>query len=202
MAEKKTEAGEGEAPPPKKKTKLLLFIIIGVLVVVLGGAGAAFFLIQKKAPVSEEDGGDEAAMMEKAKKAKKDHPDAPPVFVKLEPFTVKLQVEQTEAYLQATPELRVIDAPVADKIKQYMPEIRHKVLLLMSGKKASDLATPQGVQRLSNEMRIEINTTIDGPKVKVKAKGKPKEEEPIEPSDHADPDDSVQAVLFTSFIIQ
>lgn len=200
MAEKKSEGGEEEAVAPKKKTKLLLFIVIGVLVVVLGGAGAAFFLLQKKAPADEEDTGDEP--VHATKKAKKDHPDAPPVFVKLEPFTVKLQVEQMEAYLQATPELRVIDAPVSDRVKQYMPEIRHKVLLLMAGKKASELATPQGVQALSNEMRTEINLIIDGPKVKVKGKGKARDEAPAAPSDQAAPDDSVQAVLFTSFIIQ
>lgn len=202
MAEKKPEAGEGEAPPPKKKTKLLLFVIIGVLVIVLGGAGAAFFLINKKAPAADEEGGEDAATEQHSKKAKRENPDAPPVFVKLEPFTVKLQVEQQEAYLQATPELRVVDLPVGDRVKQYMPEIRHTVLLLMSGKKASDLATPQGVQKLSNEMRDSINAIIDGPKIKVKSKGKPRDEVPAEPSDRADPDDSVQAVLFTSFIIQ
>lgn len=200
MAEKKPEAGEGEGAAPKKKTKLLLFIIIGLLVVVLGGAGAAFFLIKKKAPADEEDTGEETTHA--VKKSKKDHPDAPPVFVKLEPFTVKLQVEQMEAYLQATPELRVLDAPVGDRIKQYMPEIRHRVLLLMSGKKASELSTPQGVQALSNEIRTDINLIIDGPKVKGKGKGKAKDEAPSAPSDQADPDDSVQAVLFTSFIIQ
>ena len=201
MADKKPE-GDGEAPP-KKKGKLLLFIIIGVLVLVLGG-GAAVFLMKKKSHGDEEDTGDEpTSKSEKSKKAKKDHPDAPPVFVKLEPFTVKLQTEQQDSYLQATPELRVLDAPIGDKVKQYMPEIRHKVLLLMSGKKASEIATPQGVQALSNEIRVAINATIDGPKVKTKGKGKAAEEAPAgEIGDTADPDDSVQAVLFTSFIIQ
>jgi len=172
-----------------------------VVFIVLGGAGAAFFLTKKKAAVDDEEGGDES--VHAVKKAKKnDHPDAPPVFVKLDPFTVKLQVEQMEAYLQATPELRVLDLPIGDRVKQYMPEIRHKVLLLMSGKKASDLSTPQGVQMLSNEMRSEINLIIDGPKTRGKGKGKAKEEPPAAPSDQAEPDDSVQAVLFTSFIIQ
>jgi flagellar FliL protein len=203
MAEKRPEAGEGDAPPPKK-TKLLLFIIIGVLVIVLGGAGAAYFLLKKKSTASEEDLGDETALAEKGKRAKKDVPDAPPVFVKIEPFTVKLQVEQQDAYLQATPELRVLDAAVGERVKQYMPEIRHKVLLIMSGKRASELATPQGVQALSNEIRTEINVILDGPKIAVKNKPKTAEEGvmPVSLSDRADPDDSVQAVLFTSFIIQ
>lgn len=202
MAEKKTDAAPAEAP--KKKPKLLLLIIAGVLVLVLGGGAATFLLLKKNAPVDEEDE-EEVAVQSSGKKASKKNPDAPPVFVKLDPFTVKLQTEQQEAYLQATPELRVLDAPIGDRVHQYTPEIRHKVLLLISGKKASELATPQGVQGLSNEMRREINLIIDGPRPN-KAKGKKAKgdgEAPAEPpSDQPDPSDSVQAVLFTSFIIQ
>lgn len=197
MAEKKSEAEGGEAAA-KPKGKLLLFIIIGVLVLVLG-AGGAFFMMKKKAVSEDEDMADDGSA-KTVKKAHKEHPDAPPVFVKFEPFTVKLQSDQQqESYLQATTELRVIDAPTGERVKQYTPMIRHKVLLLLSGKKPSDLSTPQGVQRLSNEIRDAINVILDGPK---KKPGKGDEAAPAEPSDRADPDDSVQAVLFTSFIIQ
>lgn len=203
MAEKKSEGGD--AAPAKKKTKLLLFLVIGMLAIVLAGAGAAFILIKQKNQAVDEEG-DEPAPTHKTSRTRRENADAPPVFVKLEPFTVKLQVEQQEAYLQATPELRVFDQLVGDRIKQYMPEIRHKVLLLMSGKKATELSSPQGVQRMSNEIRDNVNLIIDGPKSKPKGKGKQKEEVapvvPGEPADEADPDDSVQAVLFTSFIIQ
>lgn len=201
MAEKKTEAAEGDAPPPKKKPKLLLFIIIGVLLLVIAG-GVGGWLLLKKKPAAEDEEGEEVAVQEEKAKKKRDL-DTPPVFVKLEPFTVKLQAEQQEAYLQATPELRVLDAPVGDRVKQYMPEIRHKVLLLISGKKASELGTPQGVQLLSNEIRSEINLIIDGPKIVPKAKGKAAAPAaPADPNAPPGPDDSVQAVLFTSFIIQ
>lgn len=196
MAEKKSDADD--AAPPKGKGKLLLLIIIGVLVLVLGGGGA-FMMMKKKTSAEDEELDDGAAKTEKVRKAKKDHPDAPPVFVKFEPFTVKLQPEQTEAYLQATPELQVLDAAVAERVKQYSPAIRHKVLLLLSGKKPSELSNPQGMQRLSNEVRDAINLILDGPKVR---KGKGEEAAPAEPSDTASPDDSVQAVMFTSFIIQ
>lgn len=199
MADKKPEAGEGEGQSLKKKPKLLLFIIIGVVVLVLGGGAATFLLLKKNAPIDGEDDEEVATRTEK-KRAKKE-PEAPPVFVKLEPFTVKLQVEQHDAYLQATPELRVVDVPAGDRVKQFMPEIRHKVLLLMSGKKASELGTPLGVQQLSNEMRADINLIIDGPKTKSKGKAAA-EEAPAAPGDRAAADDSVQAVLFTSFIIQ
>lgn len=196
MAEaKKAESSEGEQPPAKK-SKLLLIIIAAVVAVALIGGGAAFFLMKKNADPGDEEGDEPPAKEEKAKKAKNVHADAPPVFVKLDAFTVKLQTEAQEAYLQAVPELRVLDAHLGDKIKQYTPEIRHKVLLILSGKKASELSTPQGVQQLSNEMRVAINAIIEPPVPRKKGKA------PEEPGDQAGPDDPVQAVLFTSFIVQ
>jgi flagellar FliL protein len=200
---KKAEPAEGaEAPKPKKK--LLLFIIIGVVVLVLVGGGAAFFLMKKSAHGDEEavDGEEGTTKVQKAKKGKKDGKETPPVFVKLEPFTVKLQSEGADSYLQATPELRVLDLPLGEKIKQYTPEIRHRVLLILSSKKGADLANPQGVQQLSNEIRIAINRIIDGPKEAGKGKKKTAADAPAANPDEADPEDSVQAVLFTSFIVQ
>ncbi|MDP2795696.1 MAG: flagellar basal body-associated FliL family protein [Sulfurisoma sp.] len=201
---KKAEAAEGTEAPEAPKKKLLLFIIIGVVVLVLGGGGAAFFLTKKGSHADEEavDGEEAPAKVQKAKKAKKDDKEAPPVFVKLDPFTVKLQSEGGESYLQTTPELRVLDAPLGDKIKQFTPEIRHRVLLILSAKKSADVATAQGVQQLSNEIRVAINRIIDGPKEVGKGKKKAAAEAPASFPDEADPEDSVQAVLFTSFIVQ
>ncbi len=196
MAEaKKTESSEAEQPPKKSK-KLLLIIVAAVVALVVIGGAAAFFLTKNKAQDVDEEGEDPPAKTEKAKKSKNEHNGAPPVFVKLEAFTVKLQVEQQEAYLQAVPELRVLDAHVGDNIKLYTPEIRHHLLLILSGKKASDISTPQGVQRLANEMRVAINAILEPPQPRKKGK------EPEEPGDHAGPDDPVQSVLFTSFIVQ
>jgi len=195
MAEaKKTEApAEGEvAAKPKKK--LLLFIIIGVLVLVLGGGGAAFFLMKKSHTTDEaiDEGDEPPAKTAKAKKKKKDEKAAPPVFAKLEPFVVKLQTEQQEAYVQAVPELKLLEAHTADEIKNYMPEIRHKVLLILASKKASDLSSPQGMQVLANQIRESINATLTGTAADPAA----------EKQDSAEADAPVQAVFFSSLIVQ
>jgi flagellar protein FliL len=197
MAEaKKADSGEGEQPAPKKKSKLLVIIVAAVVLILIIGGGAAYLLSSKKTAAHSDDEGDEAPVKEE--KAKKDHSsDAPPVFAKLDAFTVKLQAEAQDAYLQATPELRVLDVHTGDKIKLYMPEIRHKILLILSGKKASDLSTPQGVQQLSNEMRVTINGIIEPTPQRKKGKMAASE-----PGDQAGADDPVQAVLFTSFIVQ
>ncbi len=187
MAERKPEGAEVEQPSPKKKTKLLIIVGIAVFVLVLIGGGGAFLLLKKKGSQAGEDG--EGSAQEETVKDKKEEP---PIFVKLEPFTVKLQTETQDAYLQTTPELRVRDAAVGEKIKQYMPEIRYSFLLILSAKKASEIATPQGVQQLSSELRVAVNGIVGDAKRRAKAA----------PGEKASSDDAVQSVLFTSFIVQ
>lgn len=188
---KKTEAPAEDEVPQKKNKRLLIIIIAAVLVLVFGGGGATYFLL-KKPSTEAEDGDEPPAKTAKAKKKKKEGLDAPPVFTKLDPFVVKLQVEAQDAYVQAIPELKLLDMSVADQVKQFMPEIRHKVLLILAGKKASDLSTPQGMQTLANQIRISINATLSG--------------EPPDPAlekqDLADPEAPVQAVFFSSLIVQ
>jgi flagellar FliL protein len=190
---KKTDApAEGEAAP-KKKNKMLVIIIAAVLVLVLGGGGAAFFLMKKKAADAEAEEGDEppAKTAKDKKKKKKDDHAAPPVFTKLEPFVVKLQAEAQEAYAQAVPELKLAEAPVADQVKIFMPEIRHKVLMIMAGKKASELTNPAGMQTLANQIRVTINAILTQEKA-----------DPAKEKLDQDEEGPVQAVFFSSLIVQ
>lgn len=190
---KKTEApAEGEAP--KKKSKLLLIIIIAVLVLVLGGGGAAFMLMKKK-PADDEEAEDHdepsAKVAKDKKKKKKGDPAVPPAFLKLDPFVVKLQADGQENYAQAVPELKLTEAPLADKVKQFMPEIRHKLLLILAAKKASDLSNPEGMQMLANQIRESINATLEGGKV-----------DPAKEKLDVNEDGPVVAVFFSSLIVQ
>jgi flagellar FliL protein len=201
MADAKKGETEAEAPPAKSKGKLMLFIIIGVLVLVLAGGGAAYFLLKKK-PVDESADGEETSSEVHAKKKDKKADHSPPSFHKFDkPFTVKLQTEQQEAYLQAEVQFRVLDAAALEMLKQYDPELKHRIMLILLTKKASELGSAQGVQRLSNEIREVVNATLE-PSTGKKGKEKAEAKEPREPSDVVAPDAPVQAVLFTSFIIQ
>lgn len=188
-AKKTDEPAEGEVP--KKKSKLLLIIIIASVVVLFAVGGAAYFLLKGSSAEEHADEGDEVPA-KLAKKKKKEAVAAPPVFVKLDPFVVKLQAEQAEAYVQAIPELKLFDAMVADQIKAFMPEIRHKVLLILAGKKASDLSTPEGMQTLANQIRVAINATLTGEPPET-AKAKQNEDDAEAP---------VLAVFFSSLIVQ
>lgn len=204
---KKTEADAVVAAPKKSKTKWILIAVIALLV--LGGGGAAAFFMLKKPPA---DGPEAVAAKKKAE------PAAPPVFYKFDkPFTVKLATEQQDAYLQAEVQLKLLDATGTDLIKQNEPELKHKITLTLMGRKASMLATSDGVQTLANELRDIINKVVSPTpagkekvaektaekKVETAATGEPpKPAEKPAPAELADPSAMVQSVLFSSFIIQ
>lgn len=203
MAKAAATADDAGTEAPKKGNKMLIIIIAVLVVVILGGA-AAFFMMGSKHDeegadahdeevVAEEDSEAAAKEARKAKLKKKKEAEAkglPPVFVELDPFTVNLQAETAvDQYLQVKASLRVDEQHSADQLKAYMPEIRHRVLLLLSSKKASELNTPQGREELAEHMADTINAIVG----EVPKNRKGEAEKPIGP---------VEAVLFTSFIVQ
>jgi flagellar FliL protein len=136
-------APEAVEAPPKSKKKL--FLILGLLLVLAAGAGAAwYFLVHAKAP--------------SGKDAQASKVEAPPVFLVLEAFTVNLQTEGADQFLQTSLTLQVADQAQVDVLKMYMPEVRNRLLLLLSGKLAEEIAaalkkpfTPGGKpQQISN----------------------------------------------------
>ncbi|WP_020165339.1 flagellar basal body-associated FliL family protein [Methyloversatilis discipulorum] len=202
MAKAAATPDEAGADAPKKKGNKMLVIVIALLVVVILGGAAAFFMMGGSHAEEGEDGeevvaeDDHEAAAKEAKKAKlKKKKDAeakglPPVFVELDPFTVNLQPETAvDQYLQVKATLRVDEQPAADNLKAYMPEIRHRVLMLLSGKKASELGSAEGREQLAEDIKHAVNAIVG--EVPRNRKGEP--EEPIGP---------VESVLFTSFIVQ
>lgn len=202
MAKAAATPDEAGADAPKKKGNKMLVIIIALLVVVILGGAAAFFMMGGSHAEEGEDGeevvaeDDHEAAAKEAKKAKlKKKKDAeakglPPVFVELDPFTVNLQPETAvDQYLQVKATLRVDEQPAADNLKAYMPEIRHRVLMLLSGKKASELGSAEGREQLAEDIKHAVNAIVG----EVPRNRKGEAEEPIGP---------VESVLFTSFIVQ
>jgi flagellar FliL protein len=189
-SEAQAEAGDKGSG---KKKGLLLIIGVGVLMLALGGGGAWFFLGSKK----------EGHATEAKAKPKDEHP---PVFVTLDPFVVNLAGE-VEHYLQVGINLKVADAKVPDQLKARMPEIRNAVLLLLSSKKAEELATLEGKNQLRAEVRGAVNRSLGietpapaAPKEAVGAVGEAQASEPAKSGE--EPAAGVLDVLLTSFVIQ
>ena len=150
------------AKPPKKSRWLLITVI--ALVVLAGGGVAAWYAMETPAAAQ-----DAAPLKEK-----------PPVFVTLESFTVNLQPENGDQYLQVGLVVKVTETTAADALKQQMPEIRNRILLLLSSKKASELSPVAGKQQLSAEIMNEIKQPFGPQKLQKEIVG----------------------VFFTSFVIQ
>lgn len=151
------------AAPKGSKKKLVVILIMALLVVGLGG-GAAWFFTQGKPGGAEH----------KAAKAE------PPEYVPIESFTVNLQPENGDQYLQIAFTLQVQNQKEGELIKANMAKVRSRVLLLLSSKKASEISTVDGKRLLAKE----IIATIKQPFVD---KGAPQQ---------------VSDVLYTAFIIQ
>ena len=158
-ADPKAEA----APPKSSKKKMMVMALMAVLVLGLGG-GAAWYFTQGKSDPNHQ----------AAKKAEK------PEFVMLDQFTVNLQPENGDQYLQIAMTLQVSSVEQVESIKVNMARVRSRVLLLLSSKKASELTTTEGKGMLAKEIIAVVNQPFAD-------KEKPQE---------------VRDVLFTSFIIQ
>ena len=148
-APSKDAAAAPAAEPPKNKRKLIL-IVVGVLALLLaGGGGAAWYFLGRHASDDKHE----------AKAEKK----TPPTFVTLEPFTVNLQEEAgADHYLQVGIVYQVADGKVTDQLKAYMPVIRSRILLMLSAKRPSELASVEGKQKLVAELVDTARKSLPG----------------------------------------
>lgn len=153
-------------PPPKKSRKKLFLLLLAALLLIGGiGVGAWSLLDQPDAASAEaaEDGAEQA-----------------PVFVRLDMFTVNIQPAEEERYLQTEIVLRVAGPAQAELIKQHMPEIRNRLLILLSSKHVEELLRADGKEKLSQEI-------LALTKMPLVLKSEPQK---------------ISGVFFTSFIIQ
>jgi flagellar FliL protein len=182
---------EIEAAAPAKRGKGKLIVVLVLLMVLGGGGFAAWKFLGAK-------GGEHA--VEKAA------PELPPVFVPVDQFTVNLNPEGGEQFLQTAFTLKVTDQEVVDAVKLRLPDLRNQVMLLLSSKKASELTTVEGKQKLSAEILVVANEVIQPSfPVAKKAPDAKKDAKDAKDAEHAKPAapaHAVTGVLFTHFIIQ
>ena len=149
---KATDKKEEVAPLPievkskLKSKKMLLIIISSVLILgIAGGAGWYFTKGDKHAEKSE-------------KKISKSSLE--PKFISLEPFTVNLQREVADQFLQIGITLKILQPELEERIKKNLPEIRSRLLVLLSGKFPSELTNSNGKKKLANEIIAETEIVL------------------------------------------
>lgn len=191
---------------PKKSSKKLVLGAVAALVLIIA-AGAGWYFTKGK---------DDTHHVEEVKVA----PPKTPIFVALEPFTVNLQRESSDQYLQMGITMKMFEIDIETKIKANLPEIRSKILQLLTTKTATELLTAEGKTQLVKEILTMSNAVIGivnspapipaalagvapaaehgaaaQPASATVAASAPVAAKPVEPKGIID-------VLFTSFIIQ
>ncbi len=137
-------AEEGAAP---KKSNKKLIIIIAAVVLLVGGGVAAWLLMS----------GGHAEEGEHAAAEKPVAESTAPVFVKLDTFTVNLNPEEGDKYLQVDITLNASEQADADMLEQYMPQVRNRVLMILTSKLASEISDMEGKKILGQELTEQIN---------------------------------------------
>ncbi len=157
---------EAAATPANSSKKKLIIIIAAALVLLGGGGGAAWYFMHQKP--------------EHKKEVKHEEPAKAPVFVTLETFTVNLQPDPDEKFLQLDLSMQVASPEAAELLKTQMPAVRNRLLMLLTSKTATDISSMEGKKQLSDEIIAEVKKPFS-------TDAKPQE---------------VTGVFFTSFVIQ
>lgn len=150
-------------------TTLLLALVI-ILVAAGAGAGGYWYLFGRHATSPQQQGVVEQPSVVQVK---------PPVYTELKPFTVNLSdTEGRMLYVGLS--LQVSDDDAVHALTQHLPEVRNRILMLLSSQKTDQLTTPQDKERLANDIRNALMAPFDTSAIAI----------------------NVRQVLFTDFIVQ
>ncbi|MGJ7527666.1 flagellar basal body-associated protein FliL [Variovorax sp. GB1P17] len=133
---------------PRRSSKLLIGLVIAVGIA--AACAAAYVFVPRLM-------GSAAAPAETAKKAPT--PEKP-IFVMLDPLTVNLQSEGRSRFLQIGMALKVRDEPAKAQIVEFMPELRSRLLVLLSNRPPESLVTSDDKAKLAEEIRKALNAPL------------------------------------------
>ncbi len=165
MADKKEEDLDLDVKGGGKSNAILLIILI-VLLLLVGGGGAVFFLLKGDDSSAKGDAG--ATTEHKAEKVeiKATH------YLELgKQFVVNLEDNSKVNYLQISIQVMARKTKPLDLIKENMPMIRNKLMLILSSQKYEELNTRKGKEKLRNEIKQAIQEILheESPKANIDA---------------------------------
>lgn len=103
-----------------------------------------------------------------------------PIFMTLEPLTVNLQSEGKPRFLHLGVSLKVTDEHAQARISESMPELRSRLLLMLSNRDPATLLSPADKAALAEEIRKDLNGLL--------AAGLPAQD--------------IRGVVFSAFVVQ
>ncbi|WP_269933609.1 flagellar basal body-associated protein FliL [Serratia liquefaciens] len=154
--------------PAAPKRSLLVILLVLITLVACGAAGYSWWQLKQH--------------QEGVQPAAKELPPAAPVFMPLDTFTVNLMTPDNNPdrvlYIGLT--LRLPDESTRRQLNDFLPEVRSRLLMLLSRQEAGQLSSEQGKQQLVAQIKDVLSPPL--------VKGQPKQ--------------VVSDVLFTAFILR
>jgi flagellar protein FliL len=141
-----TQSQPADQPAARKKRGKGL-LIGALLLVLMGGGAGGWYYLQSRA----------------------NNPDAPKpkpaVFLALESFTVNLISDDTQPqaqaqYLQASLTLKLFESGHINLVKDRMPEVRNRILMVLSSKRVKELLSVDGKRKLALEIADAVKDII------------------------------------------
>lgn len=159
-----TSIEKGEIP---KKSRTLRVVMFSLLALALTGsaAGAAYYFTSKR---NDAHAAAPAAAVEV------------PIFVALEPMTVNLQPNGRSRFMHVAVTLKMTEPKSQSQVAQYLPEVRSRVLTVLSNRAAESLLTTEERALLADEIMGALN-------------------QPFAPNL---PPQKIAGVMFTTFMLQ
>ena len=149
--------------------KLLLITMVTLVVISMGVAAFALYLV-----MGDREGRETVEVYVMPERQA-------PIFVTIDPFTVNLADDAMGSRLLYTGiTLMVNDKESQDILQEHMPQVRSRLIMLFTGKRASELTQPGGKEALADAV------------VEMLAR----------PLTEHQPELQVREVLFTNFIVQ
>ncbi|MEZ5932842.1 MAG: flagellar basal body-associated FliL family protein [Alphaproteobacteria bacterium] len=141
--------------------KLIIMIVVPVVLLLGGGAGAYFMgVFSSEEAVEEASGG---AMAQEAEPEPMEPPVMPAnvVFVDLPDLLLNLNVTGKRLrFLKVVTSLEVSSEEMAEVVRQMTPRILDNLHLYFRSVTPEELAGPDGVYRIKEDLLVRINDTI------------------------------------------
>jgi flagellar FliL protein len=142
MSKEAEASAVAEATPAAARHRRTRWIVLGSAAVLAAGAAAGWYYL------APQDTSARAAA------------ETPPVYLPLETFTVNLKPRDLAHYLQVGITLRLAAPESEALLKRRAPEVRNRILLLLSAKSADELLEASGKARLAEEISRAVNELL------------------------------------------
>jgi len=147
----------------KGNMKKLRIMIVALVVLIAGGLtlGLAYF---KGARLVFEQQEEDSEKMPVERPSHEVKPVVKTTF-SLEPFLVNLADKDSVRFVKTSFQLGLAEEPEEKNVEKVVPAIRNAIITLLSAKTAEQILTPQGKDKLREQVRTRVNAVSPGMEV-------------------------------------